>query len=422
LLDTEDDMPSTRAPKLETAAARARLTIRKKPYWITIAPTISVGYRRCAGPGTWSVRAYSDGAAWTKRIGLADDRESADGATVLTFWQAQDHARTLARGQSDQDGDRPVTVVEAIERYEIDLRARGGDTYNAARARAHLTTTLESKPVALLTARELQRWRSGLTAKGLTPASVNRTRTCLRAALELAAAHDPRIVNRQAWRVGLASLPDATEHRNVILTDAEVRRLVEAAYEHDRAFGLGIEMLAVTGARLSQVARLTVSDLQADRSEPRLLMPRSAKGRMRKRIERTSIPIPNPLATVLAQSARGRPGSAPLLADTTAWGNAGRARYRRTFRAAAAAAGFDPDTVTAYALRHSSIVRQLVAGVPVRVVAALHDTSVKMIEATYSRHIAEHTDALARRAMLDLAMPAAANVTPLRGRPVKRSI
>jgi hypothetical protein len=38
-----------------------------------------------------------------------------------------------------------------------------------------------------------------------------------------------------------------------------------------------------------------------------------------------------------------------------------------------------------YALRHSSIVRQLLAGVPVRIVAAGHDTSVKMIEHTYSR-------------------------------------
>jgi len=47
-------------------------------------------------------------------------------------------------------------------------------------------------------------------------------------------------------------------------------------------------------------------------------------------------------------------------------------------------------------------------------VASLHDTSVKMIERSYSRHIAEHTDALARRALLDTSRPcAAANVVPL---------
>jgi hypothetical protein len=42
------------------------------------------------------------------------------------------------------------------------------------------------------------------------------------------------------------------------------------------------------------------------------------------------------------------------------------------------------------ALRHSSIVRQLLVGLPVRVVAANHDTSVIMIERTYSRHIGDH--------------------------------
>ena len=41
------------------------------------------------------------------------------------------------------------------------------------------------------------------------------------------------------------------------------------------------------------------------------------------------------------------------------------------------------------------------AGVPVRVVAANHDTSVIMIERTYSRHIGDHADALVRAALLD---------------------
>ena len=36
--------------------------------------------------------------------------------------------------------------------------------------------------------------------------------------------------------------------------------------------------------------------------------------------------------------------------------------------------------MTAYALRHSSIIRALLAGVPVRVVAVNHDTSVTMLE------------------------------------------
>lgn len=57
------------------------------------------------------------------------------------------------------------------------------------------------------------------------------------------------------------------------------------------------------------------------------------------------------------------------------------------------------EEITLYALRHSSIVRQILRGVPLRVVAALHDTSVAMIERNYSRYIAGQTDAIARAAL-----------------------
>ena len=67
-----------------------------------------------------------------------------------------------------------------------------------------------------------------------------------------------------------------------------------------------------------------------------------------------------------------------------------------------------------YALRHSNIVRQLLAGVPIRVVAVNHDTSVVMIERTYSRYIGDHSDMLARGALLDTTAPAGANVVPMR--------
>ncbi len=46
----------------------------------------------------------------------------------------------------------------------------------------------------------------------------------------------------------------------------------------------------------------------------------------------------------------------------------------------------DNDPITIYALRHSSIVRQILARVPVRVVAVMHDTSVAMIEKNYPRN------------------------------------
>jgi integrase len=401
----EETLPKPRAAKLETATARRRLPVRKKPFWTTISPGIGLGYRRNASAGTWSVRVTDGhGADWIKRLALADDYEPADGSNILTYWQAIDAARALARRQDGDDGGRPITVAEALDRYQADLRLRGGDVYNAAHVRKHLTASLLAKPVQLLTAVELRRWRDSLLAKGLAASTVNRTRTGLKAALALAANLDDRITNARAWRVGLATLPDANTPRgDVVLTDAQVVDLIACARALDQHFGLFVAVLAL-GVRASQAARLEVRDLQPDR----LMMPTSAKGRGRKVIKRYPVPIPPILADALAAEARGRPADAPLLMqnDGLPWGYArkGGNRQRELFRTAAANAGHDPDRVTPYSLRHSAIVRMLRRNVPFRLVASLCDTSSAIIEHNYSAFIAHHADELARSALLDPPM------------------
>src|SRR5262249_5429644 len=167
-------------------------------------------------------------------------------------------------------------------------------------------------------------------------------------------------------------------------------------------FGLLVELAAVTGARVSQIARLEVQDLQADRSDARVLMPTSRKGRGTKAITRRPVPIPARLAAKLAEVNTGGRVTALLLPKRTgeAWK---KSDHRDLFRRAVKAAQQDPAEVTMYALRHSNIVRQLLAGVPIRVVAVNHDTSVTMIERTYSRYIGDHSDVLARKALLDIS-------------------
>ena len=117
-----------------------------------------------------------------------------------------------------------------------------------------------------------------------------------KAALNRAAEHDELIANRRAWETGLASLPDAQQSRNVILREATVRRLIQEARKQSSAFGLLVEAAAVTGARVSQLARIEVQDLQASRAEPRLMMPTSRKGRGTKKVLRRPVPIPSGLA------------------------------------------------------------------------------------------------------------------------------
>src|SRR5258708_33080870 len=110
---------------------------------------------------------------------------------------------------------------------------------------------------------ELRLWRAGLVRKGMAPATSNRARAGHRAALDLAASLDDRITNRNAFRSGLKGLPGGKNARRVVLPDADVLRLVEAASQQDRAFGVLVEVLAQTGGRVSPVASLGCGDLEA---------------------------------------------------------------------------------------------------------------------------------------------------------------
>jgi integrase len=294
------------------------------------------------------------------------------------------------------------------------------DPYNAKRARVHTPPSLASKPVGLLRSADMRAWRDGLIAKRLARDTVNRVRTCVRAALSLAAKRDKRIVNRSIWEDDFDALPNATEARNVILPDDAVAKLITEAFTRDRKLGLFLQVIAETGARPSQVVRLDVADL--DVANSRLLMPRSGKGHAHKRaakmVERVPVPISHALGTMLAQDAKGRPAHARLLTRSNGepWGYGRSDFYRAEFRAVVEAIGLDPDETTPYALRHSCISRSLLRGVPVSVVADLTDTSEREIRRHYAKLIAHHADEIARKGLLQIEPPtSAANVVAPQG-------
>jgi len=141
---------------LESRSARLRLKIRRRPYsGPSLARGISLMYRRNKTNGTWVLKASDGyGAYWTKGIALADDFEDADSKNVLTFHQAQDAAKKLARGEDGGMESAPATLDSALKAYEADLTARQANVYNAKWPRLHLTAALLAKPVALLDASE----------------------------------------------------------------------------------------------------------------------------------------------------------------------------------------------------------------------------------------------------------------------------
>jgi len=385
-------MPRKAKAHVTLAAAKDRLTlpVAKKPVFFKLQPGLALGYRRNQTAGTWVVRkSDGEGGHWTKAIGYADDFAVADGENILTFWQAQQAAHKAA--EDGKAKEAPITVADALTAYEADLQKRGGAIKPV---RMRLPPSLLAKPVSELEPDQLRKWRDSLT--DITPATVNRLMTALKAALNYIADLNPRLLpERNAWRVGLRSLADATETNNVILSDEEVNRIVKAAYEYSREFGLYVEIAAMTGARTSQIRKLKVRDLK-DGAAPYLMMPVSAKGRGQKKILFRQNPISRELAEKLKTN---REPTEPLLVKRSGQGWQLR-DHSAPFKRVVVLAGLAPDVVTMYALRHSFVVRATLKGVPLRLIAAALDTSVTMLERTYSQQIDQHGDAMLRGAML----------------------
>src|SRR6516164_4758690 len=333
-------MPRKAHSSFESASARLKLPIKenKKPYWERLGPGLSLGYRRNDHAGSWSIRA-ADGAGgeWLKRIGTADDYEAANGKDVLSYEQAVAEARRLYRGKDDADPSKPVTLDEALTRYAADLQARSALPYNARVARYHLTPSLLSKPLALITAAELKAWRDSVVAKGLASSSVNRVRGSVRACLELFAPERSHI-----WKTGLETLPNATRARKLIFPDETIRALVAEAYRRDSALGLLFDVLAATGMRPIQAQRLRVEDL-IDGDKPRLMVSKTAKGggrnRAEKKLQRYPVPITPTLCAKLKQASKGRTDDTALLlrADGRPWSENPHADYRSSWLEVAAA-------------------------------------------------------------------------------------
>jgi hypothetical protein len=91
----------------------------------------------------------------------------------LSYSQAIDCARRLVRGGDEvENANQPLTLKAALAAYEADLKARGANRYNAKWPLKYLPAALLSKPVPLIDAQELRRWRDSLLADH-APATVS---------------------------------------------------------------------------------------------------------------------------------------------------------------------------------------------------------------------------------------------------------
>jgi integrase len=420
--------------RVQDRSVRARLPVKRDPYWRLITQGFHLGYYRGKLIGTWVARFRQPGGPKNyvmQVLGEADDRVPADGENVLSWGQAYDMAQQwvkLQRDSSDAGLNPKITVAEAVKFYiayrdnrDSKRAGRLKKSDASSRLERHVLTDehLPQLKLTNLSEHDLRNWQRRLEdQKGATK---QRLINDLKAALNMAF-----IENRLALptrfdatiKVGLKPVFDGTPsgppaRANQVLTDDEVRAIVREAekLDEDGDFARMVLVLAATGARFSQVSRMLVRDVQPGRR--RLLVPHSRKGGPTKREDHIRVPVGADVIESLVPVIEDRDPGARLLehwrlrqvgpfkwekVDRGPWKSA--SEMTRKWRDVAKAAG-QPEAVP-YALRHSSIVRGLAQDLPIRLVAALHDTSVAMIERHYSRWITDRLDNLVATAVVPM--------------------
>ena len=393
---------------LTTPTARLDCSPRSKPHKAKLGRGVTLGYRRPQkGPGSWLLIVATGNGKQDERVfAPADDANASAGA--LSYHQAHTkcielahvHAPTLAGAVVTPS----ITIEQAITAYKLDLQSRRGNVTNATQIFHHMTkapgASLRPILLAQVTASALNDWRLGLTRAGMKPPTQKRLFKSVHAAFNLAARMDPRIAaNAKAWVTGLPAPKEADRARNAVHELPDIRALVKAAYDIDPAFGLYTQAHAELGARSDQIARIRIAHLRNDR----VAVPNSGKGRNKSKDTSgvTWRALTPQFAKRLADAAGSRPRSAALFVDeaSATWSND---RARRLFARAVIKSHVQPvddDAVTFLAFRHSSIAARILAGVPLKVVATMHNTSTAKIESNYAAFLP--TDDFDRRTLVD---------------------
>ena len=288
---------------ITTRAARQKL--RDGFHWRAIDADVHLGYRKSRRAGRWLVRWRIPGADYLREtIGVADDVLDADGHHTYDYAQAVAAARAHVQRVRNKPAstEPPPTVRTACERYDDALKKRG-TALPGQRLSNHVLSDAQIAdiPLSELKSENLKDWRTKLRAKELGESSVRRISNDFRAALYATHTDFRRLLPinlRDEIMNGFAITPGDpsanSDRPNIILTEAEVRRLTAAAKEIDAEDDWDGDLYALvvglgaTGARFSQLAKARVEWFQ--QALNRVLVPSSRKGRSSK--PRPPAPVP----------------------------------------------------------------------------------------------------------------------------------
>jgi len=436
------------ASKIDTVAKRSKLPTAKKPVWERLAPGVFLGYRKSPEARKWLVR-YHDpdapkGASNPYKMQVfanADDAHVDEEALSFKHASAEALKRAEAANVPSAKGALPLTVRRAVEEYIAVRNARERKNKGRVDIRSDADTRLSRNVLSDvrlsdtklkdLTRERLFEWLDNLPLKS---ASKKRLAGDFKAALRQAGERYAKFLP-STWKNELSTaLTVKNEEPNSrdiqVLDDDQIKAALRAAKEIDDEGNWDgdihrlIVALAATGARFSQVVRIERKGTSKQRRTNRrsgvevtdcvVMVPVSRKGKGGKDEPPTKRIVMASDFEILVSGPDTEPNS-PLLQrwkneqiSPTVWQRGDRGAWyhaseiTRPWHQIVERAGLPKHTVP-YALRHSSIVRQLKAGLPVAIVAALHDTSPAMVQKHYAAFIVDASDDMIAASMVSVA-------------------
>ncbi|WP_342702547.1 hypothetical protein OHZ10_11780 [Burkholderia arboris] len=244
-----------------SADARARLAVRREPYWCVLRKGLAVGYRRVSeGEGTWIARQRDESTGRQQYQSLGHVETFEDAATAAREW-----ADTEARGVVLLES---VNVEQACKRYVARLRANKRDK-TADDAEARFETHVYKAPVAKvaldkLTSVHISDWRDGLIKRAKSDDleairrakdTANRHLSSFKAAMNLAF-KDGLYASDAAWR-RVSAFRGVGKGRQGYLTVDQRRSLIVACATDLATF---IKGLLHTASRPGELIKVRASD------------------------------------------------------------------------------------------------------------------------------------------------------------------
>ena len=375
-----------RSYNLENRTQRLKMPVAKKPVYVRIGHGISLGYRRNKTAGSWVLKiTVSRNVAPIRVIGSADDFDDADGVNFLTFWQAQEKAKFEAKSTNSIQMQEPLNILKATENYLEILKAKNPRTAAdcSGRLNKHFLPKFGHVLVSEITKTALDSWLANLISKENDAESIRRSKDSANRVLSMVKAllnhatkdESNRIIDDSAWRF-VKPFQSVSKAREIRYTDEEINKLIKSAPNH--AISELIKGAYLTGARYGELIELRLEHLDLNTKTLNLVIGKTGA--------RTII-LQNSAVKFFQQLAlnRNQEDYLFLKEDQTKWK---RSDQTRPMKAALKAAGLSQNG-SIYALRHTYISKAIEGLVPLNIIAENCGTSIRLIEKTYSKILAQ---------------------------------